>query len=55
MPGKNLTVEDHAYSVKDHVVSIEESDYGLPEFQRTFVWDDQWSCAYGRAYTGATL
>lgn len=41
MPGKNLTVEDHAYSVKDHVVSIEESDYGLPEFQRTFVWDDQ--------------
>ena len=40
MPGASLIVQDHAQSIKDHVVAIEAADYGLPEFQRTFVWDD---------------
>jgi len=35
-------VTDHqSYSLWDHVKLIEAGDYGLPEFQRTFVWDDE--------------
>jgi len=38
---KTLVVEDLRLSVREHVSLIESGDYGLPEFQRTFVWDDQ--------------
>lgn len=35
-------VTDHQdRPVWDHVKLIEAGDYGLPEFQRTFVWDDE--------------
>ena len=36
-----LLVEPKDLSIVDHVSLIEKRDYGLPEFQRTFVWDDQ--------------
>ena len=36
-----LLVEPQDRSVVDHVLLVERADYGLPEFQRTFVWDDQ--------------
>lgn len=35
-----LIVEPHNYSIKEHMALIEKGDYALPEFQRTFVWDE---------------
>ncbi len=36
-----MLVEAQNYSLKDHVQMIEQGEYGLPEFQRTFVWDEE--------------
>lgn len=36
-----LLVEPQDRPIVDHVYLIEQGDYGLPEFQRTFVWDNQ--------------
>jgi hypothetical protein len=38
---RELLVEPQNHSIKDHVQMIEAGDYGLPEFQRTFVWDEE--------------
>lgn len=35
-----LNVESHTTKVEQHVRNVAEGRYGLPEFQRTFVWDD---------------
>ncbi len=36
-----LNVESHAHKVEQHVRNVADGRYGLPEFQRTFVWDDE--------------
>jgi hypothetical protein len=36
-----LSVENHSLKVEQHVKNVAEGRYGLPEFQRTFVWDDE--------------
>ncbi len=35
-----LDVESHNLPVRQHIQRIAEGDYVLPEFQRTFVWDE---------------
>jgi len=35
-----LDVESHNLPVRQHIQRIATGDYILPEFQRTFVWDD---------------
>ena len=41
MDNRELILEAQNHSIKGHVQMIEEGDYGLPEFQRTFVWDHE--------------
>ncbi|UQA57110.1 DUF262 domain-containing protein [Polyangium aurulentum] len=36
-----LNVESHTLKVEQHVRNVAEGRYGLPEFQRTFVWNDE--------------
>jgi hypothetical protein len=36
-----LDVESHNLPVRQHIQRIAEGDYVLPEFQRTFVWNDE--------------
>lgn len=36
-----LNVESLTTKVEQHVRNVAEARYGLPEFQRTFVWDDE--------------
>lgn len=35
-----LNVESHTFKVEQHVRNVADGRYGLPEFQRTFVWDN---------------
>lgn len=41
LTNRELLVEPQSYSILNHVQMIEAGDYGLPEFQRTFVWDEE--------------
>jgi uncharacterized protein with ParB-like and HNH nuclease domain len=39
MPYTVLDVDSHSHQVAQHLRRVDEATYRLPEFQRTFVWD----------------